>query len=78
MEDKHPGQKAQQVQRPWDRTGSGVLVEQGGGLGVFYRVREGERGEGRTCMALGRTCAFSPEMWDPGGLWQRRGRAFWS
>lgn len=45
MEDKHPGQRTQQVQRSWDRTGSAVLEEQGGGPGVFYRVREGERGK---------------------------------
>ena len=62
MEDKHPRQKAQQVQRPWGRTGSGVLEEQGGGLGIFYRVREGERGKrgGQDMHGLGEDLCFFP------------------
>lgn len=67
MKDKHPGQRAQQVQRPRGRTGSGVLEEQGGGLGVCYRVREGERAKrgGQDMHGLGEDLGFYPREVGP-------------
>ena len=70
------------MQRPWGRTGPGVLEEQPGGPCVWSRVSEGERGrrgghggDGTGLAGPWGGLGLLPRgRWDPGGLWAEEGQ----
>ena len=72
------------MQRSWGRTMPGMLEEQPGGLCVWGRVIEGERGRRRwqggdgaghagPCGLWGGLGLLPRGRWEPGGLWVEEG-----